>query len=140
MMIQNLWKNAGLSGKLSQICALGSLLTLIVYAIYGAVYLYFDLVVFLALALGVVCAQGYVLCKARWGGLLNLVCVVCLSFGVGLFFLNSYPVWADRLNNISMYGSRGTLLPVVAIILLVFACVLIEIVSCFTANGKDVSK
>ena len=139
-MIKNAWKSGGLSGKLSQICALLSLLTLVVYAIYGVVCLYFDLVVCLTLALGVVCAQGYVLCKGKWGGLLNLLSVACLSFGVGLFFLNSYPVWADWYGGFTMYGSRGGLFPVVAIMVLVFVCALVEIVSCFTSKGKDVEE
>lgn len=139
-MIKNVLKNAGGSRRFSQLCALLSLLTLIVYTVYGIVYIYFDWVVFGTLALGMLCAQGYVLCKGTWGSLLNLLSVACLSFGVGLFFLNSYPVWADRLNNISMYGSRGTLFPVIAIILLVFLCAILEIISCFIADGKDVSK
>ena len=63
---------------------------------------------------------------------LNLVQVLLVSYGVGLFFLNSYPVWADRLNNITMYGARGSLVPVVAIILLCFAAAILGIASCFT--------
>lgn len=133
-------KTMGLSGKLSQLCALLSLVTLIAYCVYGAMYSYFDFVVFLALALGVACAQIYAIMGSGWTCLLNLAAAVCLSFGVGLFFLNSYPVWADRLNNIDMYGSRGTLVPVVTIILLLFACILIGVVSCFTLNRKDVRK
>lgn len=134
------FRTLGLSSKLSQLCALLSLITLVVYCVYGAMYDYFDLVVFLALALAVVCAQAYVLYHGPGRGCLNVVSVACLSFGVGLFFLNSYPVWADRLNHIQMYGSRGTLVPVVAIMLLVFLCALVEIISCFTLDGKDVGK
>ncbi len=56
---------------------------------------------------------------------------------MGLFFLNSYPVWADRLNNISMYGSRGTLVPVIALLVLMVAAIVAGIVSCFTQKeGK----
>lgn len=138
--MKNLLKNAAAGQKLSQLSALISLFTLIVYTIYGIVYIYFDWVVFLALALGAACAEGYVLLNSRASRCLNLASVACLSYGVGLFFLNSYPVWADRLNNISMYGSRGTLFPVISIILLVFASAIVEIVSCFHTDGKDVSK
>ena len=63
--------------------------------------------------------------------------MLCVSFGVGLFFLNSYPVWADRLNNITMYGSRGTLFPVISIMILCFVTVIIEIVSCFTRKERN---
>ena len=63
--------------------------------------------------------------------------VACITFGMGLFFLNSYPVWADRLNNISMYGSRGTLVPVIALLVLMVAAIVAGIVSCFTQKeGK----
>ena len=55
-----------------------------------------------------------------------------IAYGVGLFFLNSYPVCADRLNNITMYGARGSLVPVVAIILLCFVAAVLGIASCFT--------
>lgn len=133
-------KTMGLSGKFSQFCALLSLVTLIGYCIYGVMYNYFDTVVFLSLVLGAACAQGYALTGSGWTGMLNLAAVVCLSFGVGLFFLNSYPVWADRLNNIEMYGSRGTLAPVISIILLLFVCILLGTISCFTLNREDVKK
>lgn len=133
-------KNMGLSEKLSQLCALLSLVTLICYCIYGAIYDYFDSGVFLTQVLGVACAQVYSLKESKWTSQLNLAATACLSFSVGLFFLNSYPVWADRLNNIDMYGSRGTLVPVIAIILLLFADIFIEIASCFTLNRKDVRK
>lgn len=139
-MMKDMLKNAGPGKKLSQLSALLSLFTLIVYTIYGIVYIYFDWVVFLTLALTVVCAEGYVLLNNRASQYLNLASVACASFGMGLFFLNSYPVWADRLNNISMYGSRGTLFPVISIIVLVFASAIMEIVSCFHTDGKDVSK
>mgnify|MGYP001226784021 CR=1 FL=1 len=122
----------------SQICALLGLVTLVIYGIYGLVYDYFDLVVFLTFTLGIVCAQGYVLVERSQ--FLNLVSVGCYAFGVGLFFLNSYPVWADRLNNITMYGSRGTLFPVILIIVLAFICILVEIVSCFLTKRKVASK
>lgn len=125
-------KGKSISAKLSLAAAAVTLITLIVFVIYGAVYSYLDSVVILALALGVVCAAAYGLVGHRAVEFLNLVQVLLVSYGVGLFFLNSYPVWADRLNNITMYGARGSLVPVVAIILLCFAAAILGIASCFT--------
>lgn len=129
-------KVKSLSAKVSLLSAALNLVTLVIFCIYGAVYDYFDTVVFLALALGVVCAVLYALMDNKVAEVLNLVAVLCVSFGVGLFFLNSYPVWADRLNNITMYGSRGTLFPVISIMILCFVTVIIEIVSCFTRKER----
>lgn len=129
-------KVKSLSAKVSLLSAALNLVTLVIFCIYGAVYDYFDTVVFLALALGVVCAVLYALMDNKVAEVLNLAAVLCVSFGVGLFFLNSYPVWADRLNNITMYGSRGTLFPVVSIMILCFVTVIIEIVSCFTRKER----
>lgn len=125
-------KNKSLSVKASLLGAALNLITLVVFCIYGLVYDYFDSVVFLTLILGVVCAAAYALLAHKAAEVLNLLAVISVSFGVGLFFLNSYPVWADRLNHITMYGSRGTLVPVVAIIVLCFVTVLADLVSCFT--------
>ncbi|SCJ01959.1 Uncharacterised protein [uncultured Flavonifractor sp.] len=129
-------KVKSLSAKVSLLSAALNLVTLVIFCIYGAVYDYFDTVVFAALALGVVCAVLYALMDNKVAEVLNLAAVLCVSFGVGLFFLNSYPVWADRLNNITMYGSRGTLFPVVSIMILCFVTVIIEIVSCFTRKER----
>ncbi|WP_294548590.1 hypothetical protein [uncultured Pseudoflavonifractor sp.] len=125
-------KGKSISAKLSLAAAAITLITLIVFVIYGAIYSYLDSVVILALALGVVCAAAYGLVNHKAVEFLNLVQVLLVSYGVGLFFLNSYPVWADRLNNITMYGARGSLVPVVAIILLCFAAAILGIASCFT--------
>lgn len=101
------------------------------------IYDYFDTVVSLTLALGVAGMAAYALADKVWSKLLNLAAVACITFGMGLFFLNSYPVWADRLNNISMYGSRGTLVPVIALLVLMVAAIVAGIVSCFTQKeGK----
>lgn len=105
--------------------------------LYGMIYDYFDTVVSLTLALGVAGMAAYALADKVWSKLLNLAAVACITFGMGLFFLNSYPVWADRLNNISMYGSRGTLVPVIALLVLMVAAIVAGIVSCFTQKeGK----
>lgn len=119
-------------------CLLGgavNLVTLAAFCIYGAMYDYFDTVVFLSFLLGAACAAGYLLLSSKAAELLNLLAVICVTFGTGLFFLNSYPVWADRLNNITMYASRGTLFPVISILVLCIITVGLYIVSCFT--GKE---
>lgn len=132
------WSELSLSEKLSRCCSGLSLLVLLGFGIYGAVYQYFDTVVFGMILLGALLAEIYVELNNRFADLANLGFVCCLSFALGLFFLNSYPVWADRLNNITMYGSRGTLKPVVAIMALIIVTVVIGIVSCFMSkNGGD---
>ena len=75
-MKANSFRALGLSSKLSQLCALLSLVTLVIYCIYGAMYDYFDLVVFHALALGVACAQTNVLYSGFCSGGRNLLSVV----------------------------------------------------------------
>lgn len=123
------------SAQFSLLAAAAGLITLIVFSIYGAVYDYFDYIVALTLALGVVCAVGYALIDRKIAEYLNLVQVILTSYSLGLFFLNSHPVWADRLNNIDMYGARGSLVPVIALMVLFLITVVCEIISCFM--GKE---
>lgn len=125
-------KGKSLSAKLCLAGGAVDLLALAAFCVYGAVYSYLDIVVILALALGAVCAAGYAFVDHKATEFLNLVQILLVSYGVGLFFLNSYPVWADRLNNITMYGARGGLAPVIAIMLMCFVSVFLAIGSCFT--------
>ena len=125
-------KGKSISAKLSLIAAALKLITLIAFVIYGTIYSYMDSVVVLSLLLSTVCGGVYALVDRKAAEFLNLAQVILVSYGVGLFFLNSYPVWADRLNNITMYGARGSLVPVVAVILLCFATAILGIASCFT--------
>lgn len=125
-------KGKSISAKLSLIAAAFNLITLIAFVIYGTIYSYMDSVVVLSLLLSTVCGGVYALVDRKAAEFLNLAQVILVSYGVGLFFLNSYPVWADRLNNITMYGARGSLVPVVAVILLCFATAILGIASCFT--------
>lgn len=125
-------KGKSISAKLSLIAAALNLITLIAFVIYGTIYSYMDSVVVLSLLLSTVCGGVYALVDRKAAEFLNLAQVILVSYGVGLFFLNSYPVWADRLNNITMYGARGSLVPVVAVILLCFAAAILGIASCFT--------
>ena len=125
-------KGKSISAKLSLIAAALNLITLIAFVIYGTIYSYMDSVVVLSLLLSTVCGGVYALVDRKAAEFLNLAQVILVSYGVGLFFLNSYPVWADRLNNITMYGARGSLVPVVDVILLCFATAILGIASCFT--------
>ena len=125
-------KGKSISAKLSLIAAALNLITLIAFVIYGTIYSYMDSVVVLSLLLSTVCGGVYALVDRKAAEFLNLAQVILVSYGVGLFFLNSYPVWADRLNNITMYGARGSLVPVVAVILLCFATAILGIASGFT--------
>ena len=125
-------KGKSISAKLSLIAVAVNLITLIAFVIYGTIYSYMDSVVVLSLLLSTVCGWVYALVDRKAAEFLNLAQVILVSYGVGLFFLNSYPVWADRLNNITMYGARGSLVPVVAVILLCFATAILGIASCFT--------
>lgn len=121
----------------SRIGSLIGLVTLIIFCIYGLFYQYFDTVVVLGMFFGIICSEVYLHCKARAAQCLNVVSILCSSFALGLFFMNSYPVWADRLNNISMYSSRGTLFPVVTILVFQVAAILCEVVSCFRVRGEE---
>ena len=125
-------KGKSMSAKLSLIAAAVGLITLVVFIIYGAVYDYLDYMVAATLALGVACAVGYAMVSHKAAEFLNLIQVVLTAYSLGLFFLNSHPVWADRLNNIDMYGARGSLVPVVFIILLFLLTAVCGIGSCFT--------
>ena len=128
----SLWSGKGMGARFSLFGAALALVCLIGYCIYGAVYDYFDTVVFGGIVLGILFAGLYSLSDSAALGIFNLLSALCLSAALGLFFLNSFPVWADRLNNITMYGARGSLVPVVAIILLCFAAAILGIASCFT--------
>lgn len=129
------WKAKSLSEK-SGLISLGlNLIAFVAFIIYGMLYNYLDAVVLATIGIGALGMAGYLFLRGKWTEMLNLLAVVSTSFGLGLFFLNSYPVWADRLNHISMYASRGTLVPVVAIMILLVATIVSAIISCFNAKG-----
>ena len=108
-----------------------ALITLIAFSIYGVVYDYFDTGVFGVLVLSIVCGCIYAFIDKKWTAMFSLIAIFLDGIGLGVFFLNSFYVWADRINNIEMYGSRGTLVPVVAIMILFILSVIAYIVSCF---------
>ncbi len=129
------------SKSLSEIlCFIGgalSLITLVIYLVYSLIYDYFDYIVVIGLALGVLSAVGYLMIKGKVSEFLNLFGVVVISYSLGIFFLNSFPVWADRLNHIDMYGARGSLVPVVIIMLLLIFAILFTIASCFSRREAE---
>lgn len=119
------------SRKVSFISAALNAVSLIVFLIYGAVYSYYDFWVFGCLLIGIYCSLTYAFVAQKKAGILPVLSIIAVTIALGVFFLNSYPVWADRLNNISMYGSRGTLLPVISIIVLLLLTIVSAIAACF---------
>ena len=125
-----------LDRKMGLIGAAIAIVTMIAFCIYGAVYDYFDTGVVIFSILGAVCGALYAFFHENWSKMLNLLGILMDGIAMGVFFLNSYYVWADRLNNIEMYGSRGTLTPVVAILVLFILSIVSYIISCFTGKEK----
>lgn len=106
--------------------------------IYGLTYSeYFDSVVLLCMAASAVCLALYAFVNKAATEFLNLVSVLALGFGLGLFFLNSYPVWADWWGHFDMYGSRGGVGPVIAIVALTLVAAICGIVSCFSRKEAN---
>lgn len=135
--IKNKMSSNGLSRNISLVCAAISLIALISYCIYGVVFDYFDTVVCGFLIAAALLSAIHFYSNARLAYECNLLAAICVGGAIALFFLNSFPVWADELNNITMYASRGGLVPVIAILVLLFVDVLAGIVSCFVP-GKEV--
>lgn len=131
------WKERSQSARYSLLAAAVGVVTLVAFLIYGLMYQYMDTVVVLSLILSIAAAAGYALVDHVAVEYCNLIQVLCTSYGFGLFFLNSHPVWADRLNNIDMYGARGSLVPVIIIMILFFATVILGIMSCFKGKEED---
>lgn len=83
------------------------------------------------LVAGATCAAAYALARFRLSSAMNLLAVIFLCFAFGVFFLNNFPVWADNLNNITMYASRGGLAPVIGLVVVFFLSIFTGITSCF---------
>ena len=127
----------GASRKISGIISVVGLVALAAYIVYGVVFDYLDSVVCLFMGAGIVLNALHFWLDARMAGTCNLLGVMCCSGAIALFFLNSYPVWADELNGITMYASRGGLPPMIAILVLLFAIAVAGIVSCFIPVKKE---
>lgn len=132
-MLKNL-KSSCISVKFSQISALIGFIGFVAFCIYAALFRYFDLAVFLTIAAGTAYAQGYALSRKPLTEYLNLLSVGCYAYALGLFFLNSYNVWADWYGGFTMYGSRGGIGPVIAIMVILLAGCITGTVSCFTVR------
>ena len=89
-MLKNL-KSSCISVKFSQISALIGFIGFVAFCIYAALFRYFDLAVFLTIAAGTACAQGYALSRKPLTEYLNLLSVGCYAYALGLFFLTSGP-------------------------------------------------
>ncbi len=131
------WKEKCKSARYSLLAAVVSVVTLVAFLIYGFMYQYMDTVVVLSLVLSIAAAAAYAFVDHVAVEYCNLIQVLTISYGFGLFFLNSHPVWADRLNNIDMYGARGSLVPVVLIMILFLAAAILGIMSCFQGKEAD---
>ena len=106
--------------------------------IYGLTFSeYFDSVVLLCLVASAACLALYAFMNKAATEFLNLLAVLALGFGLGLFFLNSYPVWADWWGHFDMYGSRGGVGPVIAIVAVTLLAAICGIVSCFSRKEAN---
>ena len=117
---------------ISLVCAVLALAILAFYCVYAQINDYYDSVVCGCFILSAVCFLGYFLFnRIKALRFLNILAVFFLSFALCFFFLNSYPVWADELNGITMYNSRGGLVPVIGIMAATLICTVAGIVTCF---------
>ena len=125
------------SARAALIAAAFSALGFIAFAIYGSVYtIYFDLTVLFGLLLGGACMAAYALIDKKISEFLNLVGIFLLSFSMGLFFLNSYPCWADWYGNFDMYQSQGGLGPVITILVIFLLAIVPGLISCFRVKEE----
>ncbi len=136
--MKNKWSISSIptGGRIYAVSGVLTLITLAVYSVYGAIYNYFDITAFVMLLAAVLlCAADLVLHrKIALAGLARLLSVFLTAGAFALFFYNSYPVWADELNNITMYSSRGGLPPVIALCVLFVADLIGLVVSCFFSD------
>ena len=123
-----------------------AILAAVVEIIYGAKYeQYADYTVVLTLLAGGVLLGAYALCSFRAAEWFALLGVVFAGFGLGLFIVNSFNIWADTWGNIQQYGQLtgefnffnsqgGPILPAI-LIALGIAAEVCGIISCF--KGKE---
>lgn len=130
-------KNIKIEAKAAFCAAVLSAVTAVVFLIYGLANDYFDTVILVCQLAAAVCFALHAL-RDRWTDYLGLIAVVLLSYATGLFFLNSYTVWADWYGHFNMYGSRGGVVPVIVQLVLLFAAISLGIVSCFQSKGEKI--
>ena len=123
------------SARLAVVGAVLAVVAAVGETIYGFAYAqYADCVVVLSYLLGAALLAAYVFTNTKLTYWLNLLGVVAAGFGLGLFITNSYNVWADWYGGFTMYGSRGGIGPVIAIMVILLAGCITGTVSCFTVR------
>lgn len=131
-------KGKSFSAKASLLATLLTIVSLIGFIIYGAVYtVYFDWAVILFLIIGGVFSAIYALYDNRFADFAPLFAVIFMTAALGLFFLNSYPVWADWYGGFTMYGSEGGIVPVIVLIVLYLLTIIFDMIACFTPKSKE---
>jgi hypothetical protein len=131
-------KRKSFSAKISLIGAMVSLVLIVAFIIYGAIYpVYFDLAVIICWLLGAIGLGAYAFVDKKVTEYFGLAAVFLLSFGLGLFFLNSYSVWADWYGHFDMYGSEGGVTPVIIIFVITFIAIVCGIISCFMRKEAE---
>lgn len=125
-----------LGGRIYAVSGVGTLIALTAYSVYGAVYNYFDIAAFVMLLASVLLCMADMVFheKVTLAGMAKLFSVFLTAGAFALFFYNSYPVWADELNNITMYSSRGGLTPVIILCVLFVLDLLGLVTSCFFSD------
>lgn len=132
-------KNKSFSEKASLLGGILALVSLVAFCIYGIIYnRYFDTTVALCFLLGALSSGAYGFIDKPVAEYAPLAAVFFDGFGLGLFFLNSYEVWADWWGGFNMYGSSGGIAPVITIIVLILLSAICNIVACFTVRKKEV--
>lgn len=132
--MKNFWSNKSTRG--TAIGTVVGIVSLIAYTIYGMMFQYFDTAVFAAILLSIVFAALNVVYRKIKFPIFDLLAVLSMSFAIGICFMNSFPVWADNLTGITMYGSRGGLPPIIAVLVLLIAANVGDICACF-AEKED---
>lgn len=140
------WKEMSAGARVALIGGCIAIIAAIAEIIYGAKYeQYADVTVVLTLLIGGVLLGVYALCSFRTSDWFALFGVIVAGFGLGLFIVNSFNVWADTWGNLQQYGSlvgefnffnsQGGPIPAVILIVLGLAAEICGIISCF--KGKE---
>ena len=113
-----------------------SAVSLAAFTVYGLVFNYFDTFVFGGLALAAVLYAFSGLSKGKLADAALPAGVLSVAAAEALFFVNSFPVWADEVNGITMYNSRGGLVPVIGLLVLLLASAITGIAASFKASKE----
>lgn len=122
--------------RLRLTAAVLSAVSLAAFTVYGLVFNYFDNFVFGGLALAAVLYAFAGLSKGKLADAALPAGVLSVAAAEALFFVNSFPVWADEVNGITMYNSRGGLVPVIGLLVLLLASAITGIAASFKASKE----